>query len=84
MAGSFVPQFPDDSTLTARLEALALVAQHIQEPVVVLNPSLQVVYANDSALKMDRDCPLLDRGAGRDPHFLNTSQMSCEPPQSLM
>ena len=78
MAGSFVPQSPDDSTLTARLEALALVAQHIEEPVVVLTPSLQVVYANNSALKIKGVCPLLEEGAERDPRLQYTSPTSCD------
>ncbi len=53
MAGSHTPVFPCspflDSIVSARLEALKLLADGMPEHVVVLDRSLNVVYANEAA-----------------------------------
>ena len=48
-----------DRILAARLEALRLVAAHVAEPIVIFTPSFELVYANDSARKLQSECPLL-------------------------
>ena len=53
MAGSHTPVFPfiafQDPILSARLEALKLLADGLPEHVVVLDRNLNVVYANEAA-----------------------------------
>ena len=85
MAGSFLSLIPDDPILSARIEALSLLAGHIQEPVVVLTPSLDVVYANDSALKIGRACPIIEGDSQNGPAVCSP-QDQCEacPAQSVL
>lgn len=61
MAGSFFSQIPADPILSARIEALSYLAGHIQEPVVILTPSMDLVYVNDAAMSMSQDCPLVEQ-----------------------
>ncbi len=59
MAGSFVHRDSDsDVSLSARIEGLKLLAQHVDEPVVIFNPQKELVYANPSANKIAQNCPL--------------------------
>lgn len=59
MAGSSFSNSPKDSTLRARIEGLKFLAHHLQEPVVVFNPEMKLVYANPSAERIAGHCPLL-------------------------
>ncbi|MBA3611390.1 MAG: sigma 54-interacting transcriptional regulator [Nitrospirales bacterium] len=60
MAGSLVHQDSDsDVSLSARIEGLKLLADHLDEPVVIFNPQKELVYANPSANKIAKDCPLI-------------------------
>ncbi|MGV7228343.1 MAG: sigma-54 interaction domain-containing protein [Nitrospirales bacterium] len=52
--GSDVPQI-----LHARIEGLKLLAHHLDEPIVIFNPQMELVYANPSADKLAKDCPLI-------------------------
>ncbi len=60
MAGSFVFQDSDlQASLEARIEGLKLLAQHVNEPIVIFNPQLELIYANPSADKLSKYCPLI-------------------------
>ncbi len=61
MAGSFVNTPQHDPILTARIETLACLADHLSEPVIVVSPTHQLVYANTSAQRLVDDCPLLEQ-----------------------
>jgi transcriptional regulator with PAS, ATPase and Fis domain len=61
MAGSFIHLPQPDSILTARIEALASLADHLAEPVMVVSPTHDLVYANTSAKQLIDDCPLLEQ-----------------------
>jgi len=52
--GSDVPQM-----LHARIEGLKLLAHHLDEPIVIFNPQMELVYANPSANQLAKDCPLI-------------------------
>jgi two-component system response regulator HydG len=52
--GSDVPQM-----LHARIEGLKLLAHHLDEPIVIFNPQMELVYANPSADKLAKACPLI-------------------------
>ncbi len=60
MAGSFV-SLQHDPILTARIETLACLADHLSEPVMVISPTHELVYANASAQQLVADCPLLEQ-----------------------
>ena len=81
MAGSLVHQDSDsDVSLSARIEGLKLLADHVDEPVVIFNPQKELVYANPSANKIAKDCPLIPS-----PSILSSglpasnSQTPCDP-----
>jgi len=60
MAGSFVYQESDlYASLSARIEGLKLLAHHVEEPVVIFNPQMELVYANPPAEKLIGSCPLV-------------------------
>ena len=48
--------------LRERIEGLKLLAHHLDEPIVIFNPRMELVYANPSADRMARDCPLVQNG----------------------
>ncbi len=52
--GSDVPEI-----LYARIEGLKLLAHHLDEPIVIFNPQMELVYANPSADKLAKACPLI-------------------------
>ena len=60
MAGSFVYQSSDlHASLDARIEGLKFLAHHLDEPVVIFNPQMELVYANPSAERLAGTCPLV-------------------------
>lgn len=60
MAGSFVYQNSNlHASLDARIEGLKFLAQHLDEPVVIFNPQMELVYANPSAERLAGVCPLV-------------------------
>lgn len=61
MAGSFVNISQPDAILTARIETLACLSDHLSEPVMVVSPTFEIVYANGSAKRLIEDCPLLEQ-----------------------
>lgn len=74
MAGSLVYQHSDISvSWEARIEGLKLLADHLDEPVVIFNPQMELVYANPSAGKITKECPLIS----------SPSILSCDSPGSV-
>jgi two-component system, NtrC family, response regulator HydG len=80
MAGSFVSQGSDlHASLDARIEGLKFLAHHLDEPVVIFNPQMELVYANPSAERLADSCPLL-YSPGEENSFVTPLQMEhCEP-----
>ncbi|GJL59490.1 MAG: hypothetical protein NPIRA03_23470 [Nitrospirales bacterium] len=75
MAGSFVHRDSDsDVSLSARIEGLKFLAQHVDEPVVIFNPQKELVYANPSANKIAKNCPLTSS-----PSISSTGSLSSDP-----
>jgi len=63
MAGSYGRLESElDERLLERIEGLKLLAHYLDEPIVIFNPQMQLVYANPSADRMARDCPLVQNG----------------------
>lgn len=80
MAGSLVHQDSDsDVSLCARIEGLKFLAQHVDEPVVIFNPQKELVYANPSANKIAKDCPLILSPSISSPDSLASNQTPCAP-----
>lgn len=80
MAGSFVHEDSDsDVSLSARIEGLKFLAQHLDEPVVIFNPQKELVYANPSANKMVNDCPLILSPSISSSDSLASNQTPCDP-----
>jgi len=77
MAGSFLHIPQHDPILTARIETLAFLADHLSEPVMVLSPTQDLVYANASARQLVGDCPLLEQIQG-DGGSIKQSSQPCE------
>jgi len=72
MAGSFMHyhnQETPDPILTARLDALKLLAAQVIEPIVIFTPAFELVYANDSARRLQAECPLFDPDQSQSLHF---------------
>ena len=63
MAGSYTSTessgFDVEQILHARIEGLKLLAHHLDEPVVIFNPQRELIYANPSANKLAKNCPLI-------------------------
>jgi two-component system response regulator AtoC len=80
MAGSFVYQGSHlHASLDARIEGLKFLAHHLDEPVVIFNPQMELVYANPSAERLAGSCPLL-HSPGEENPLVTASQMEhCEP-----
>ncbi len=79
MAGSYSSLNSTESDppqmVQARIEGLKLLAQHLDEPIVIFNPQMKAVYANPAADKFAGDCPLTtDPSAG-----VSNSHIACEP-----
>jgi two-component system response regulator AtoC len=76
MAGSFM-HYPNQETpdpiLTARLDALRLLAAQVAEPIVIFTPTFELVYANDSARRLQAECPLLDPDQSQSLHFSSST-----------
>ncbi|WNM56531.1 sigma-54 interaction domain-containing protein [Candidatus Nitrospira allomarina] len=80
MAGSFVHQDSDsDVSWSARIEGLKFLAQQVDEPVVIFNPRKELVYANPSANKIAKDCPLILSSSLSSSDSLPSNQTPCDP-----
>jgi two-component system response regulator AtoC len=82
MAGSLVCQGSDlHASLDARIEGLKLLAHHLDEPVVIFNPQMELVYANPSAERLVGSCPLINTPKEENPLPPSTPAQieHCEP-----
>ncbi len=81
MAGSLVHQDSDSAvSLNARIEGLKFLAHHLDEPVVIFNPQKELVYANPSAHKIAKDCPLiLSPSIPSSDSLASNPQTPCDP-----
>ena len=63
MAGSYSSTDPAESDVSqllyARIEGLKLLAHHLDDPIVIFNPQMELVYANPSANQLAQNCPLI-------------------------
>ncbi len=81
MAGSLINQDSDsDVSLSERIEGLKFLAYHMDEPVVIFNPQKELVYANPSANKIAKECPLITSPSipSSDP-LVSNPQTPCDP-----
>lgn len=83
MAGSYTSLNSTESDLPqmlqARIEGLKLLAHHLDEPIVIFNPQMKVVYANPAADKLAADCPLTsDQSVCAKPNIVSEN-LACEP-----
>ena len=79
MAGSFLNIPQQDPILTERIKSLAYLADHLSEPIVVMSPNLELVYANGPAQRLVEECPLLEQiqEEGGDFHQLSQPCEAC-------
>jgi len=61
MAGSFLHIPQQDPILSERINTLACLADHLSEPIIVMSPNLELVYANAPAQQLIAECPLLEQ-----------------------
>jgi two-component system response regulator HydG len=60
MAGSYsATEVNIPEHIHARIEGLKLLAHHLDEPIVIFNPQMELVYANPSANQLAQACPLI-------------------------
>ena len=80
MAGSYVPTGADiPDYIHSRLEGLKLLAHHVDEPIVIFNPQMELVYANPAADPLAKDCPIISE---KTPSFSDSEgslSLPCEP-----
>ena len=89
MAGSYSTTDPTGSDLSAllhaRIEGLKLLAHHLDEPIVIFNPQMELVYANPSANQLAQDCPLISLESTRPLVSGLFDQAHCDPcPATLL
>ncbi len=87
MAGSFsTSALENESTLSARLQALRLLADHLSEPVVIFDPKLKLVYANSSAGAIAENCPLLTEATSNviDSHVATHERCAVCPAENII
>ncbi len=60
MAGSYLTKQSDvQPLLHAHIEGLKLLAHHLDEPIVIFDHEMRLVYANSSAHRLVDECPLI-------------------------
>ncbi len=84
MAGSYTSPNSTESNLPqmvqARIDGLKLLAQHLDEPIVIFNPQMKAVYANPAADKLAGDCPLtIVPSVGASQSNIASANLACEP-----
>lgn len=80
MAGSYASTESDIPPLVhARLEGLKVLAHHLDEPILIFNPRMELVYANPSAAHIAKECPLGSLPVTRPSHLSVSHQTPCEP-----
>ena len=83
MAGSYTSPNTTESDLPqmvqARIEGLKLLAHHLDEPIVIFNPHMEMVYANPAADKLV-GCPLTaGPSADLSQSKIASANLACEP-----
>ena len=77
MAGSYSPTGADIRELVhVRVEGLKLLAHHLDEPIVIFNPQMELVYANPAAIQLAQGCPLVPSEL---PHFFDAGLFQSTP-----
>lgn len=79
MAGSFGNPLFSDPSIEARLEGLKLLAQFVDEPIVIFNPNMEMVYANPSADRLVGECPLMEPNVDPTAAQAGSQNLQCEP-----
>ena len=84
MAGSYSQTGSDlPDHIHSRVEGLKFLAHHLDEPIVIFNPQMELVYANPSADKLAKDCPLTSSlttvHSESSESNVATAQTACEP-----
>ncbi len=80
MAGSYIPtgaNSPDD--IQQHLEGLKFLAEHVNEPIAILDADLKVVYANPSADQLIKDCPSIPPHVSASSEAVNEHPNFCTP-----
>ncbi len=80
MAGSYSPigpEVPED--VHSRIEGLKLLAHHLDEPIVIFNPQMELVYANPAADLITKGCPLTCGETTTLSHSCDSQPTACEP-----
>ena len=77
MAGSYSPTGADvPESVHVRVEGLKLLAHHLDEPIVIFNPQMELVYANPSANQLAQSCPQISSNV---PHVFDASPSQSPP-----
>ncbi len=80
MAGSYRSQKSEPGeALRERIEGLKVLAHYLDEPVVIFNPQMELVYANPSADLMASNCPLVQNGLKENHSSAYLQQAPCDP-----
>ncbi len=80
MAGSSLaagPDIPDD--VFERIEGIKFLAEHVNEPIAILNAEKKVVYANSLADTLAQYCPLIPSPLTSSADSLDSQQRLCAP-----
>jgi two-component system response regulator AtoC len=80
MAGSYAStgdNIPEH--VRARIEGLKFLAHHVEEPILIFNPQMELVYANPASKSMTKDCPLIPWQTARGSHSCDSPSSPCEP-----
>lgn len=80
MAGSFVHRDSDlQTSWDLRIDGLKLLAHHLDEPIVIFNPQMELIYANPSAERLASQCPLLYAYGGEKALVIPQQMEPCDP-----
>lgn len=80
MAGSYSPTGADvPEHVHSRIEGLKLLAHHLEEPIVIFNPQMELVYSNPAAGHITKDCPLIPGETTTLSHSCDSEPTACEP-----
>ncbi len=80
MAGSSLaagPNIPDD--VYERIEGIKFLAEHVNEPIAILNAEKKVVYANSIADTLAKYCPLIPSPLTSSADSIDSQQHLCAP-----
>jgi len=79
MAGSYSPTGADvPEHIHARIEGLKILAHYLDEPIVIFNPQMELVYSNPAANHIANDCPLVPGLVPSLPNSCGSQQIPCE------